>query len=114
MARKPLTFVAGYSESLWKSLVVKSLRIGWPIGIEEAAKYLPQFSIDMLLICGLFEDVFPAQSELPDCLTEIRMKNYVALCVRETHHGRGLTEAFCSLENEAVAAANERASRAIG
>jgi hypothetical protein len=100
VAKRPLTFVAGYSESLWKSLVVKSLRIGWPIGLEEAANHLPESSMEALLICGLFEDVFPPQSELADCLAEIKVRNYFALCSRETHHGRGLTEAFCSLKKK--------------
>ena len=108
MAKRPLTFVAGYSESLWKSLVVKSLRIGWPIGLQEAANHLPESWMEALLICGLFEDLFPPQSELADSIDEIKVKNYVALCSRETHHGRGLTGAFCSLEKEAVAAASEK------
>lgn len=108
VAKRPLTFVAGYSESLWKSLVVKSLRIGWPIGLEEAAKHLPEFSMEALLVCGLFEDVFPPQSELADCIDEVNVRNYFALSSRETHHGRRLTEAFCSLEKEAVAAASQK------
>ena len=88
--------------------MVKSLRIGWPLGLEEAANHLPKSSMEALLICGLFEDVFPPQSELADCMAEVKVRNYFALCSRETHHGRGLTEAFCSLEKEAVAAAGER------
>jgi hypothetical protein len=103
--RKPLTLIDGYSESIWKSLVVKSLRIGWPIGIEEAAKRLPYPTVDALLVCGIFEDIFPPQAELQDCLLEIRSKNYDSLCSSETHHGRGLTEAFCALEKEACDAA---------
>lgn len=48
------------------------------------------------------------QSELADCIAEVKVRNYAALCSHETHHGRGLTEAFCALENEAVAAASEK------
>ena len=33
---KKIRMIDGYSESAWKSLVVKSLRIGWPNGIEAA------------------------------------------------------------------------------
>jgi hypothetical protein len=107
------TLVNGCSESIWKSLLVKSLRVGWPHGIEEAAKRLATSTVESLLICGLFEDLFPPQSDLEDCLTEIKLRNYAALCSRETHHGRGLTEAFCSVENEAVAAATEKRSRLL-
>ena len=31
--RKPVKFIEGFSESAWKSLVVKSLRMGWPGGL---------------------------------------------------------------------------------
>ena len=105
MSRKPLILIDGYSESIWKSLVVKSLRIGWPTGIEEAAKHLPLETVDALLVCGIFEDIFPPKAEVSDCLSEIRSRNYDALCSCETHHGRGLIEAFCRLEVEACAAA---------
>lgn len=105
MFRKSLTLIDGYSESIWKSLVVKSLRIGWPTGIDEAAKRLTPATVDALLVCGVFEDIFPPQTELRDCLSEIHSRNYLALCARETHHGRGFTEAFCRLEKEACAAA---------
>ena len=105
MFRGPLKLIDGYSESVWKSLVVKSLRIGWPTGIEEAAKRLSSATVYALLVCGIFEDIFPPQTELSDCLAEIQSRDYLALCHRETHHGRGLTEAFCALEKEACAVA---------
>lgn len=75
---RPLKLIDGYSESIWRSLVVKSLRIGWPTGIEEAAKRLPPSTVDALLVCGVFEDIFPRQSELNDCLSEIQSKDYKA------------------------------------
>jgi hypothetical protein len=31
----------GYTESAWVSLAVKSIRIGWPAGLEKAASMLP-------------------------------------------------------------------------
>ena len=34
---KQQRFIDDWSESAWKSLVVKSLRMGWPIGLEQAA-----------------------------------------------------------------------------
>jgi hypothetical protein len=87
---RPIKFVDGFSESLWKSLVVKALRIGWVAGIEAAAQRLAPSTIQATLLCGIFEDVFPAVSELTDALAEVRRKAFEALCQRETHHGRGL------------------------
>jgi hypothetical protein len=59
------------------------------------------------LLCGLFEDVFPAVDELEAVRREIRQCDYESLSVRQTHHGRGLSEAFCDLEAEAVAASKD-------
>jgi hypothetical protein len=101
-AYKPVKYIDGVSEGGWKSLVVKSLRIGWPQGLEEASKRLQKSDIKNLLIAGLFEDVFPASmEELDECVNEINRFDFHALCSRETHHGRNHSEAFCDLENEA-------------
>lgn len=106
--RKPALIVDGYSESVWKSLAVKALRIGWPEGIRQAAARLGKSKLDYQLLCGLFEDVFPAAGELDQVRAEIKAGDYEALCARETHHGRGWSEAFCDLEEGAVAAARNR------
>jgi len=99
---REIKFRDGFSESAWKSLVVKSLRIGWVEGLEKASKVLPPSIVKPLLIGGLFEDTFPASfEELNECLEEIETKNYEALCSRETHHGRGYTEEFCDMADEA-------------
>jgi hypothetical protein len=103
--RKPIRFVDGWSEGAWASLAVKSLRIGWPEGIRQAASRLSPSTMKSLLVCGLFEDTFPAPSELQDCLGEIATKDYDALCQRATHHSRGYTQQFFDLEDEAVSAA---------
>lgn len=109
-------FLGGYSESLWKSLVVKSLRLGWPEGLRRAAGVLNERTVKSLLTCSVFEDIFPAKSELADVLDEIDRLDYEALCVRETHHGRAYTEDFCSLAEEGMEAAKTQASelRAFG
>lgn len=62
------------------------------------------------LTCGVFEDIFPAKSELADVLGEIDRLDYEALCARETHHGRGYTGGFCGLAEEGMAAAKTRAN----
>ena len=100
---KEIKFRDEFSESAWKSLIVKSLRIGWVEGLEKASKVLPPSIIKPLLTAGLFEDVFPASwEELNECLEEIETKNYESLCSRNTHHGRGYTEEFCKMADEAV------------
>lgn len=102
--------IDGYSESLWKSVVVKSLRIGWPEGLREASRRLNKSTMKSLLICGLFEDIFPPEEELQEAMDEINRFDFEALCSRETHHGQGLTDKFCDLEDEAVYAARNRKS----
>lgn len=101
----PVKMIDGYSESLWKSVVVKSLRIGWPAGLEEASRRLNKSTMKSLLICGLFEDVFPPAEELQEAIGEVYRFDFEALCSRETHHGQGLADMFCDLEDEAVYAA---------
>ena len=101
----PVKMIDGYSESLWKSVVVKSLRIGWPAGLEEASRRLNKSTMKSLLICGLFEDVFPPEEELQEAMDEVNRFDFEALCARETHHGQGLADRFCDLEDEAVYAA---------
>ena len=94
--------VQGFTRSLWTSVAVKSLHLGWPAGLEEARRHLSPSSFKATLLCGVFEDVFPAVDELEDAVDEILRGDIEALCRRDTHHGRGLTVAFCALEREAV------------
>jgi len=105
---RQVKMIEGYSESLWKSVVVKSLRIGWPAGLEEASHRLSKSTMKSLLICGLFEDVFPPEEELQEAMGEVYRFDFEALCARETHHGQGLADRFCDLEDEAVYAARNR------
>lgn len=96
---------APFSRSVWKSLAVKSLRLGWPAGLERAQAELSLSEMQSLLTVGVFEDVFPAVSELHQVMHEVRRLDYFALCRRDTHHGRGITPTFCKLAPEAVRAA---------
>jgi hypothetical protein len=97
--------VDGWSESAWKSLAIKSLRIGWPEGLRQAERRLSPSILRSTLIVSLFEDVFPPESELLDAVDELNRHDWHALCAREAHHGRGYTGAFCDLADEAIAAA---------
>jgi len=109
--KRKMKFIDGISESAWKSLAIKSLRIGWPDGIRAALKRLNKSTIKQCLICGLFEDVFPSMDqgqfhELNRCVNEIINGQYEKICQRETHHGLNYTEEFCALEKEACDPAN--------
>lgn len=97
----------GISRSAWASLAVKSLRLGWPAGLHQARMRLGESYMRLVLLCGLFEDIFPATSELADAVREVNQQDYRALARRETHHGRGWTDRFCELEHEAVTAASD-------
>lgn len=85
------------SEGAWKSTVVKSLRMGWPEGLRVASQHLAPSTVKRLLVSGLFEDVFPPETEFDDCLGEIERRDYDALCSRETLHGRGYAERYCDI-----------------
>lgn len=102
---KPIVYRDGFSEGAWKSLTVKSLRIGWPEGLKQAAARLSGSTVNALLLCGIFEDTFPATRDLDQASAEVMSLDFRSLCERETHHGRGYTDAFCDLGHEAVEAA---------
>lgn len=106
---KPQRILEGFSESAWKSLAVKSLRMGWPAGIAMARGILGKSAVSTLLTCGVFEDIFPAEADLESVFQDIRSEDWPALCRWQTHHGRGnLTVQFCGMEAEAVAAAETK------
>lgn len=108
--KKEIEIILGYSKSAWKSLAVKSLRLGWPNGLRAAQTALGKSEVRVALACGVFEDVFPAEAELMAVLQEVKTYDYEALCRRATHHSRGLTARFCELEPRAVDAAENRRS----
>jgi hypothetical protein len=101
-----------WSRSAWTSVLIKSLRLGWPEGMREAARHLPRSRVRQTLVVQVFEDIFPAVSEIDEVLAEIRRDDYEALCRRETHHGRGLTQAFYDLRVEACEAPKTELGRA--
>jgi hypothetical protein len=95
---KAIRYVDGYSEQVWRSLAVKSLRIGWSegntAGSAEVVTFHSQGADDMWLAGRCV----PAVPELQDCLREIADKDFDALCERETHHDQRLhrtTSATC-------------------
>lgn len=102
-AQKEIKFIDGFSESVWKSLVVKSLRIGWVDGLNQASYRLSKSTMQSLLTAGIFEDLFPGSlNELNVEYNEIKNGEYYELCKHQTHHGRNYSNAFCDMESEAV------------
>jgi len=95
--------INGYTESVWKSLVVKSVRLGWLEGLEMAIKSIGANNVNTLLIAQLFEDIFPlGYKELDECAKMIYDGKYSDLLKIQTHHGKGYTQRFCDYEDEAV------------
>ncbi len=81
--------VGGFSGSLWVSLAVKSVRLGWPAGFRGAVAVLGS-RIDWrdLLLAQVFEDIWPSTDQLPEVLREVETMDLEALFARDTHHGR--------------------------
>lgn len=98
---KKVELFNGFTKSAWKSLVVKSIRIAWVEGMQEAAKNLSKS--DMFAICAgqVFEDIFPRDEDLSYIAGLIRSGDWERFLMYDTHHGRGYTDAFCDYEHEA-------------
>jgi hypothetical protein len=103
-----LIVIDGISQSCWKSVVVKALRAGWPAGLVAARQRLAPGMMRDLLFVGFYEDVWPSAEDLPVAIDEIKRGDYVALCRRETLHGRGYAEMFCDMADEAGRAAGNK------
>jgi hypothetical protein len=78
----------GWSQSVWVSLAVKSLRFGWVNGLHEAEKRLGRSGTRYQLLAGILEDVTPPPAEVSACLFEVEHRQYKELCSRATHHSR--------------------------
>ena len=95
-------FTNGFSESAWKSLAIKSLRIGWVEGLEESAKNLSKSGLTSLLTGSLFEDVFPfGYKHLNECYIDIKNQDFESLCSVNTLHGRGYAQQFYDYAEQA-------------
>lgn len=104
---KEVKFKEGFSESAWKSLIVKSLRIGWVPALYAAEEAMGKSQMKGQLICGLFEDTFPAETEIKKAVDLVNSGDYASLCKMQTHHAvPGITQRFFDLREEACAVAN--------
>jgi len=73
-------------KSLYKSMLVKSIRVGWVAGCEYASNQLTGAEVVSIGITQLFEDVFPLDVDLQKCVSEIKNRQWAELCHRGTHH----------------------------
>jgi len=89
----------GWSRSLWVSTAVKGLRVGWPAAYYRAREALVGSRINWrsLRLAAVFEDLWPSEDQLPDVIAEVDAEDIEALCRRETHHGRGLSEVYAKV-----------------
>jgi hypothetical protein len=88
-----------YSESAWKSLVVKAIRIGWPSAVYAAEKELGRSKVSGVVWVQVWEDIFPAPEDLPELSAAISAGDWDAVCRWETHHGRqGITDRWFSFK----------------
>ena len=91
--QKEVKYVEGFSESLWVSLAVKAIRMGWPAGLEKCLQVLGKSRLKQTLMVQVVEDVYPHRSEYAQVVDEVKALNFEALCSHDTRHAvPGLTE----------------------
>ena len=86
----------------YKSLAVKSLRIGWKDGLFESLRCLGARTWKGVMYVGIFEDTFPSVDDVYEVLKRIDKEDIEYLCAYETHHRRGHTDMFYRLKDIAT------------
>jgi len=94
-------YIDGVSEGLWKSCAIKAIRVSWLPGVEAASKRLSQTVMRSVALVQLFEDTLPAVQDIEDCLKAIEAKDWDKYLRYDTHHGRGYSDRFADLKDEA-------------
>lgn len=74
--------------SLAISMLIKSIRIGWPAGMDAALEILNDGLTKAICWAQVFEDIYPAADELKEVGDEIERLDFTALCARQSHHGQ--------------------------
>jgi len=88
--RKEIEYINGASKSLWISVLVKSIRLGWPEGCRQAAMRLGDKISQYTALVQIFEDIYPSQEEFWGVRQEAERMDWEALCRRETNAGKFL------------------------
>lgn len=104
---KKKVYIFGYTKGAWGSLVIKSIRLGWLPGLENGIKALGDKEVKRLMWRQIWEDVFPREEELPQIRAEIDCLDFRAYLKRDTHHGQGLSDAFCDMQDMACQMGND-------
>jgi len=91
MAYRPQKYVDGLSFYAWVSLVVKSVRLGWPEGIRQAEARIGNYLTKRTAEVQIMEDISPTEDLLPEIQRLVWTANWDELCTYDTHHGRGST-----------------------
>lgn len=97
------------SDHLWRSVVVKAVRIGWPAALEAAARHLSKSEMKRVILIQYFEDIFPHPDEVHDLELAVAEQDYHKVCTYETHHGKRWTEkihTFSKAESEPLSDRN--------
>jgi len=89
------------TDSAIKSLIVKSVRVGWLDGIIAAVKMKNEEFVINVINRQFVEDIFPAIQDFENLIKKLKNADYETVLAYETHHGRGYTDQFCDLEKEA-------------
>ena len=85
--------------NVMKSLLVKSIRIGWVAGIEKAHQELSRSDFLSVCVAQIFEDLWPSSvDEVKELAKRFNDGNYAEVCSFGTHHGvKGLTAEIMDL-----------------
>lgn len=106
--KKEVKLIEGFTLSAWKSLAIKSVRLGWVDGLQKCSSVLSKTDMTALMVGSLFEDTFPIRyKDLDDAYTEIKNQDWVTLCSRNTLHGRGYGQQFFDMADEACSSPKE-------
>jgi len=85
--------------NVMKSLLVKSIRLGWVAGIEKARQELKRSDFESVCVAQIFEDLWPSTvDEIKELVNSFKSGNYAEVCSFGTHHGvKGLTSEIMDL-----------------
>lgn len=85
--------------NVMKSLLVKSIRLGWVAGIVKARQELKRSDFESVCVGQIFEDLWPSSvDEVKELVKCFKSGNYAEVCSFGTHHGMtGLTAEIMDL-----------------
>jgi hypothetical protein len=72
--------------AVWKSVLVKSIRMGWVAGCEHAAGELPASEVISVAHGQIFEDLFPSAGDLAAVIGWIAARDWRKICEYGTIH----------------------------